>query len=207
MRANCEQPGARQADVFLRVYFARKIHFTAFFSRRARAGVCRARPFGVLNMCRASRALAAFQRFCGWKGGAPHGIPCNKAWCGHCGPLAGAGRRAGGLSAQPRRVGARIAGRVGGGRIRRPCPPAGLCQAVIGRHHVSARWGLLFPSVRRFPRRFVTGCHILETPLCRLAGVCVLMFSNSGAFLILPGFEAKDAQQAARLLSLEEGRP
>lgn len=204
MRANCEQPGARQADVFLRVYFARKIHFTAFFSRRARAGVCRARPFGVLNMCRASRALAAFQRFCGWKGGAPHGIPCNKAWCGHCGPLAGAGRRAGGLSAQPRRVGARIAGRVGGGRIRRPCASARL---YIGRHHVSARWGLLFPSVRRFPRRFVTGCHILETPLCRLAGVCVLMFSNSGAFLILPGFEAKDAQQAARLLSLEEGRP
>lgn len=76
-----------------------------------------------------------------------------------------------------------------------------------GRHHVSARWGLLFPSVRRFPRRFVTGCHILETPLCRLAGVCVLMFSSSGAFLILPGFEAKDAQQATRLLSLEEGRP
>lgn len=184
MRANCEQPGARQADVFLRVYFARKIHFTAFFSRRARAGVCRARPFGVLNMCRASRALAAFQRFCGWKGGAPHGIPCNKAWCGHCGPLAGAGRRTGGLV--PRLASARL---------------------YIGRHHVSARWGLLFPSVRRFPRRFVTGCHILETPLCRLAGVCVLMFSNSGAFLILPGFEAKDAQQAARLLSLEEGRP
>lgn len=144
MRANCEQPGARQADVFLRVYFARKIHFTAFFSRRARAGVCRARPFGVLNMCRASRALAAFQRFCGWKGGAPHGIPCNKAWCGHCGPLAGAGRRAGGLSAQPRRVGACIAGRVSGGRIRRPCPPAGLCQAV---YRQAPCIGALGPSV------------------------------------------------------------
>lgn len=86
-------------------------------------------------------------------------------------------------------------------------PRLASARLYIGRHHVSARWGLLFPSVRRFPRRFVTGCHILETPLCRLAGVCVLMFSNSGAFLILPGFEAKDAQQAARLLSLEEGRP
>ena len=86
-------------------------------------------------------------------------------------------------------------------------PRLASARLYIGRHHVSARWGLLFPSVRRFPRRFVTGCHILETPLCRLAGVCVLMFSNSGAFLILPGFEAKDAQQAARLMSLEEGRP
>ena len=86
-------------------------------------------------------------------------------------------------------------------------PRLASAKLYIGRHHVSARWGLLVPSVRRFPRRFVTGCHILETPLCRLAGVCVLMFSNSGAFLILPGFEAKDAQQAARLLSLEEGRP
>ena len=86
-------------------------------------------------------------------------------------------------------------------------PRLASAKLYIGRHHVSARWGLLFPSVRRFPRRFVTGCHILETPLCRLAGVCVLMFSNSGACLILPGFEAKDAQQAARLLSLEEGRP
>ena len=86
-------------------------------------------------------------------------------------------------------------------------PRLASARLYIGRHHVSARWGLLFPSVRRFPRRFVTGCHILETPLCRWAGVCVLMFSNSGAFLILPGFEAKDAQQAARLLSLEEGRP
>lgn len=86
-------------------------------------------------------------------------------------------------------------------------PRLASARLYIGRHHVSAHWGLLFPSVRRFPRRFVTGCHILETPLCRLAGVCVLMFSSSGAFLILPGFEAKDAQQAARLLSLEEGRP
>ena len=60
---------------------------------------------------------------------------------------------------------------------------------------------------RRFPRRFVTGCHILETPLCRLTGVCVLMFSSSGAFLILPGFESKDAQHVARLLALGEGQP
>ena len=196
MRANCEQPGARQADVFLRVYFARKIHFTAFFSRRARAGVCRARPFGVLNMCRASRALAAFQRFCGWKGGAPHGIPCNKAWCALAAFLLSPGGWAPVLLAV-------WAAAVFGGLV----PRLASARLYIGRHHVSARWGLLFPSVRRFPRRFVTGCHILETPLCRLAGVCVLMFSNSGAFLILPGFEAKDAQQAARLLSLEEGRP
>lgn len=144
MRANCEQPGARQANVFLRVYFARKIHFTAFFSRRARAGVCRTRPFGVLNMCRASRALAAFQRFCGWKGGAPHGIPCNKAWCGHCRPLAGAGGRAGGLSVQPGRVGVRAGGCMGGSRIRRPCPPAGLCQAV---YRQAPCVGALGPSV------------------------------------------------------------
>ena len=55
------KPGAQQADVFLHVYFVRKIHLEAFFPRRARAGVCRARPFGVLSMCRASRAPAVFQ--------------------------------------------------------------------------------------------------------------------------------------------------
>lgn len=86
-------------------------------------------------------------------------------------------------------------------------PRLASARLYIGRHHVSARWGLLFPSVRRFPRRFVTGCHILETPLCRLTGVCVLMFSSSGAFLILPGFESKDAQHVARLLALGEGQP
>ncbi|MFQ7159506.1 MAG: hypothetical protein ACLRPX_07755 [Ruthenibacterium sp.] len=53
----------------------------------------------------------------------------------------------------------------------------------------------------------LSGCHILETPLCRLTGVCVLMFSSSGAFLILPGFESKDAQHVARLLALGEGQP
>lgn len=76
----------------------------------------------------------------------------------------------------------------------------------VGRHHVSARWGILFPSVRRFPRRFVTGVHILETPLCRLAGVCVIMLSSSGAFLILPGFPTKQAQLIAHALTVEEAR-
>lgn len=33
------------------------------------------------------------------------------------------------------------------------------------------------------------------------------MFSSSGAFLILPGFESKDAQHVARLLALGEGQP
>ena len=74
----------------------------------------------------------------------------------------------------------------------------------VGQHHVSAHWGILFPSVRRFPRRFVTGVHILETPLCRLAGVCVIMFSSSGAFLILPGFPIKQAQLVAHALTVEE---
>ena len=86
-------------------------------------------------------------------------------------------------------------------------PRLASAKLYVGRHHVSARWGMLFPSVRRFPRRFVTGCHILETPLCRLTGVCVPTCSSSGAFLILPGFESNDAQHVARLPALGEGQP
>lgn len=35
-------------------------------------------------------------------------------------------------------------------------PRLASAKLYVGRHHVSARWGMLFPSVRRFPRRFVT---------------------------------------------------
>lgn len=83
-------------------------------------------------------------------------------------------------------------------------PRLSSAKLYVGKHHVSARWGILFPSVRRFPRRFVTGVHILETPLCRLAGVCVITLSSSGAFLILPGFPTKQAQLVAHALTVEE---
>lgn len=79
------------------------------------------------------------------------------------------------------------------------------CRVRCGQHHLTVRRGLLFLSTRRLPLRFVTGCHVLRTPLSRLAGTCTLVLLSSGCLTLLPGLSEGDAQRLSAFLSYERG--
>lgn len=70
----------------------------------------------------------------------------------------------------------------------------------VGEHHLTLRRGLLFPVTRRVPLRFVTGCHIVQSPLQRMTGTCLLFLYSSGVTTLAPGLRRADAEAlAARL--------
>ena len=71
----------------------------------------------------------------------------------------------------------------------------------VGAHHLSLRRGLLFPVTRRVPLRFLTGCHILQSPLQRMTGTCVLLLYSSGVTTIAPGMRRADAEALAVMLT------
>jgi len=68
------------------------------------------------------------------------------------------------------------------------------CVLRVGAHHLTLRRGLLFPVTRRVPLRYITGCHILQTPLQRMTGTCVLVLYASGCITVMPGAKRADAE-------------
>lgn len=71
----------------------------------------------------------------------------------------------------------------------------------VGRHHLTLRRGQLFPITRRMPLRFITGCAILQSPLQRMTGTCVLVLYSSGVTTIAPGMRRKDAEALSAALT------
>lgn len=68
------------------------------------------------------------------------------------------------------------------------------CVLRVGAHHFTVRRGLLFPVTRRVPLHFLTGCHIVQTPLQRMTGTCVMILYASGCTTVLPGARRADAE-------------
>ena len=75
------------------------------------------------------------------------------------------------------------------------------CRVRVGGNHLTVRRGLLFLSTKRMPLRFITGCHIVQTPLGRRRGGCVLVLLASGTSTVIPGIRRADAEQLAARLS------
>ncbi|MBD5101731.1 MAG: PH domain-containing protein [Subdoligranulum sp.] len=80
-------------------------------------------------------------------------------------------------------------------------PRLSSCVLRVGGHHLTLRRGLLFPVTRRVPLRFLTGCHIVQSPLQRMTGTCVLLLYSSGVTTIAPGVRRADAEALAALLT------
>lgn len=79
-------------------------------------------------------------------------------------------------------------------------PRLASCVVRVGGRHLTLRRGLLFPVTRRIPLHFITGCQILQTPLQRLSGTCVLILYASGCTTLAPGLRRADAEAlSARL--------
>ena len=75
------------------------------------------------------------------------------------------------------------------------------CRVRVGGNHLTVRRGLLFRGTKRMPLRFISGCHILQTPVGRRMGGCVLVLIASGTFTVIPGIRRADAEQLAAKLS------
>lgn len=75
------------------------------------------------------------------------------------------------------------------------------CRVRVGGNHLTVRKGLLFLVTKRMPLRFITGCRIVQTPLGRRSGGCVLVLIASGTSTIIPGVRRADAEQLAAKLS------
>lgn len=71
----------------------------------------------------------------------------------------------------------------------------------VGAHHFTLRRGRLFPVTRRVPLRFVTGCSILQSPLQRMTGTCLLLLYASGCTTLVAGLRRADAEALAERLS------
>ncbi|WP_367925749.1 PH domain-containing protein [uncultured Ruthenibacterium sp.] len=75
------------------------------------------------------------------------------------------------------------------------------CRVRVGGNHLTVRRGILFLETKRMPLRFITGCRIVQTPLGRRRGGCVLVLIASGTSTIIPGIRRSDAEQLAAKLS------
>lgn len=75
------------------------------------------------------------------------------------------------------------------------------CRVRVGGNHLTVRKGLLFLVTKRMPLRFITGCRIVQTPLGRRSGGCVLVLIASGTCAVIPGVRRSDAEQLAAKLS------
>ena len=73
----------------------------------------------------------------------------------------------------------------------------------LGKHHVSVRHGILFLFTHRMPLRFITGCHIICSPVQRRTGSCVLVLLSSGGSVLVPGAPLAAAQQLAERIAAD----
>lgn len=78
-----------------------------------------------------------------------------------------------------------------------------LISAVIrvGGNHLTVRKGVFFPVTRRIPLRFLSGCHILQSPLQRMTGTCLFILYSSGCTTVLAGLRKEDAELLSEKLS------
>ncbi len=75
------------------------------------------------------------------------------------------------------------------------------CRVRVGGNHLTIRRGLIFFTTKRIPLRFITGCCIFRSPLCRACGTCVMLLFASGNFTVLPGVRLADAEHFAQRIS------
>lgn len=80
-------------------------------------------------------------------------------------------------------------------------PRLASCRVRVGGNHLTVRTGSFFPVTKRIPLRFVTGTRLLQTPLGKAAGVCVLLLYGSGTWTVLAGVRTADAEALAARLS------
>ena len=80
-------------------------------------------------------------------------------------------------------------------------PRLASCRVRVGGNHLTVRVGALFLPTKRIPLRFITGCRILQTPLGRMGGVCLLVLFGAGTWTLIPGVRAADAEALAARLS------
>ncbi len=66
-------------------------------------------------------------------------------------------------------------------------------RVCISETELTLHKGVFFPLILRIPVRFLTACHILQTPLQRAFGVCVCVLISSGTFALLLGANYQDA--------------
>ncbi len=64
----------------------------------------------------------------------------------------------------------------------------------VGGNHLTIRRGLFFPLTRRIPLRFLSGCHILQSPLQRMTGTCIFILYSSGCTTVAAGLRKADAE-------------
>ncbi len=72
----------------------------------------------------------------------------------------------------------------------------------IGKTHVSLRHGIFFKFTHRMPRAFITGCHIITSPLQRSKNVCILIILCASGFYVVPGISVGNAEKVADILVL-----
>lgn len=70
---------------------------------------------------------------------------------------------------------------------------------------VRLRQGVLFKRFVRLPTRCITGTSLVQTPLLRLCGCCLLIVYTSGTVMILPGVAHELALQI--VATVQEGQP
>lgn len=71
----------------------------------------------------------------------------------------------------------------------------------VGGNHLTLRRGLFFPITRRIPLRFLSGCHIMQSPLQRMTGTCVFILYSSGCTTFIPGMRKADAELLSEKLT------
>ena len=74
------------------------------------------------------------------------------------------------------------------------------CRVRVGGNHLTVRTGTLFPVTKRIPLRFITGTRMVQTPLGRAAGVCLMLLYGSGTWTVLAGVRCRDAEALAAQL-------
>lgn len=80
-------------------------------------------------------------------------------------------------------------------------PHLSSCKLHIYENHLTVRTGILFVTTKRIPLRFVTGCHIVQTPLQHANATCSLFLLTSGSVTVILGMRRKDADILTTTLS------
>lgn len=80
-------------------------------------------------------------------------------------------------------------------------PRLASCYVRAGGNHLTVRTGSLFPCTKRLPLRFIAGSRVIQSPLGRATGVCVMVLYGSGTWTVLAGIRKADAEALAARLS------
>ncbi|MEF9864821.1 MAG: PH domain-containing protein [Oscillospiraceae bacterium] len=70
----------------------------------------------------------------------------------------------------------------------------------VDKTEISITKGFFLPTAFRVPLRFISACHIIQTPLQRIIGSCYCVLITSGTFAVIAGLSAKDANAMYALI-------